>query len=215
MSTCLTTLLVGFLVGWTWKKKQPKLCNHAKVVLVDMDNVLADFDSEFGKRWKERHPEQSDFDLSQRKYFELEDNFPDEEKEEAIALMSEEGFFLSFPPVQDAIESCKEMVREGLDVRICSAPLPFQWESCVKEKYLWVRRYLGEDFLQRLMIVRDKTLVKGTVLIDDKPQVQGMVKHPEWKHVVFTQPYNLHRQGVIRMNRWSEWRQVLIPLLLQ
>lgn len=81
-------LLIGFLVGWTLKKNEK---NKSKVILVDMDNVVADFDAEFVKRWKERHPERSDFDLSQRKYFELEQNFPMEEREEVIALMSEEG----------------------------------------------------------------------------------------------------------------------------
>jgi len=86
----LVGALVGVLVGQALKKK-PQRPHKTQVILVDMDNVLADFDSEFVKRWKERHPEQTDFDLSQRKYFELEQNFSDEEKEEAIALMSEKG----------------------------------------------------------------------------------------------------------------------------
>jgi hypothetical protein len=87
---------------------------------------------------------------------------------------------------------------------------------------------LGEEFLHRLMIVRDKTLVKGAILIDDKPQVSGIVEQPEWTHVIFTRSYNKDRkgnmlhfcsddelrvvQGVPRLNRWSEWRQVVVPL---
>eukprot|EP00871_Galdieria_phlegrea_P001848 jgi/Galph1/2664/GphlegSOOS_G1363.1 len=176
--------------------KRNKTLLKAPVILVDMDNVMADFDEEFTKRWRERHPEQETFDLSERKHFELEQNFEDQEKEEVIALMSEEGFFLNFPPVQGAIESVKNMIQHGLDVRICSAPLPFQWETCVKEKYQWLRRHFGEDFLERLIIVRDKTLVKGTLLIDDKPHVSGVVEKPEWTHVVFTRSYNTQMSGM-------------------
>jgi len=62
------------------------------------------------------------------------------------------------------------------------------------------------------MIVRDKTLVKGAILIDDKPQVSGIVEQPEWTHVIFTRSYNKDRKGVPRLNRWSEWRQVVVPL---
>lgn len=82
----------------------------------------------------------------------------------------------------------KELLALGMDVRICTSPLS-QFENCVAEKYLWVEKHLGREATNRLILTKDKTLVHGNLLIDDKPLIQGAVK-PRWKHVLFDAPYN-------------------------
>lgn len=180
-----------------------------KVVLVDMDNTLVDFDLEFGKRWVAERPSDSLGLIKQRKYFELEQNFSADLKPLAIKIMSQPGFFISFEPQPYAVEAIKEMTAAGLHVLLCTAPLPFQWETCVAEKYAWVRRHLGEEFLTRIIITRDKTVVKGRVLIDDKPRVAGACDKPEWTHIVFDQPYNRKVEEQPRLKSWRDWRPVL------
>jgi hypothetical protein len=42
---------------------------------------------------------------------------------------------------------------------------------CVQ--YAWIEKHLGYDFLDQIILTRDKTVVTGDVLIDDKPDILG------------------------------------------
>lgn len=186
-----------------------------KTVLIDMDNTLAQFDLEFGKRWVAEYPQGSLDLIKNRKHFELEQNFPDDPaaKDAAVKIMSTPGLYIKFEPAVGSVEAVKEMTQAGLSVFFCSAPHPFQYESCVAEKYSWVRKYYGEEYLSRIIITRDKTVIKGTVLIDDKPKITGTCEKPEWTHIVYTQSYNMHVVDKPRFTKWSEWRKTLSPYL--
>jgi 5'-nucleotidase len=71
----------------------------------------------------------------------------------------------------------------------------------------WIRHHLGQEFAERTILTRDKTLVRGTILIDDKPSVSGVMQ-PEWEHVLFDQPYNRKVTNRRRLN-WSNYREIL------
>lgn len=183
------------------------------VVLIDMDNTLVDFDLEFGKRWVVERPSDTLDLIKSRKHFELEQNFDAELAPVAIRIMSQPGFFISFEPSPGAIAAVKEMAAAGITVFFCTAPLPFQYETCVAEKFAWVRMHLGEEYLSKIIITRDKTVIKGTVLIDDKPKVTGACEKPEWTHIVFDQPYNQLVTDRKRLTGWANWRDVVLPHL--
>lgn len=42
---------------------------------------------------------------------------------------------------------------------------------CVQ--YAWVEKHLGHEFLEQVILTRDKTLITGDILIDDKPDILG------------------------------------------
>lgn len=44
---------------------------------------------------------------------------------------------------------------------------------CILLQYAWVEKHLGGDFLEQVILTRDKTVVSGDILIDDKPDVLG------------------------------------------
>lgn len=186
-----------------------RMSSMKKVVLVDMDNTLVNFDLEFGKRWVAARPSDSLDMITKRKHFELEQNFSSDLKPLAIEIMSQAGFFIAFEPQPYAIEAIKEMSEAGLEIFFCTAPLPFQYETCVAEKFAWVRKWFGEEWLRRIIITRDKTVVKGQILIDDKPLVKGACDEPEWQHIVFSQPYNVQVEDKVRMNDWKQWRKAV------
>ena len=48
-------------------------------------------------------------------------------------------------------------------------------------------KHLGRDATNRLILTKDKTLVHGSLLIDDKPRILGAVK-PRWKTSCSTRP---------------------------
>lgn len=93
-----------------------------------------------------------------------------------------------------------------MDVRICTSPLR-QFENCVAEKFLWVERHLGRAATERMVLTRDKTLVRGDLLIDDRPSINGAVP-PSWRHIVYDAPYNRHVADRPRLT-WANWRNVL------
>ncbi|BAM83061.1 hypothetical protein CYME_CMT031C [Cyanidioschyzon merolae strain 10D] len=183
------------------------------LILIDMDNTIVSFDDAFVKRWKELDPHADEALIRKRQHFELEENLPPEARAIAEKIMGEPGFYASFRPLEGAIVALRAMIDRSWEVRLCSAPHPLQWEDCVRDKYSWVREHLGSDWLHRIMIVRDKTCVRGSVLIDDKPSISGFYPDPEWLHVVFDQPYNRDVEARARLSHWSQWEEVLTPIL--
>ena len=80
-------------------------------------------------------------------------------------------------------------------------------EKCKPEKFAWVEEHLGSKWASRIIMTRDKTLVHGDVLIDDKPNIVG-VRAPTWKHILYDQPYNQHCADQERLT-WSNYKEVL------
>ncbi len=101
------------------------------------------------------------------------------------------------------------MKKEGHEVFICTAPLS-HYESCVLEKYEWTERYLGIEWTKRIILTRDKTLVKGDFLIDDKPEITGIIT-PVWEHIIYDKPYNRSVTSKKRLTDLRDWKSVLFP----
>jgi 5'-nucleotidase len=177
------------------------------IVLLDQDNVLADFEEGFRVAWRERFPEIPPLGPQQRKSFSLKLDYPPEQHEMVQSTYCSRGFFRNLPPVLGALEGVRGLIDAGVEVFICTAPLR-HFEHCVLEKFEWVEQHLGRRFCERMILSRDKTLVDGDVLVDDNPRIHG-VRTPRWRHVVYDQPFNRQLNGVSRMT-WENWREVLL-----
>ena len=67
-----------------------------------------------------------------------------------------------------------------------------------------------KSWVDRIILTRDKTLVRGDILLDDAPLAKGSSLEPVWEHVYFDQPYN--RPGASdadpsrrRLVAWKDW----------
>lgn len=40
-------------------------------------------------------------------------------------------------------------------------------------QYAWIEKHFGHEFLEQIILTRDKTVVSGDILIDDKPDIHG------------------------------------------
>ncbi|KOF54409.1 MULTISPECIES: 5'-3'-deoxyribonucleotidase [unclassified Achromobacter] len=176
------------------------------IILLDQDGVLADFEHAFIDAWKARYPHIAPIAYEDRKSFYIREDYGPELRGMAEAIYTAPGFIRDLPPVPGALEAVRELLALGLDVRICSSPLS-QFENCVAEKYLWVEKHLGREATSRLILTKDKTLVRGDLLIDDKPRIEGAVA-PRWKHILYDAPYNRHVTDAPRLT-WANWRNVL------
>ena len=113
-----------------------------KIVYIDMDNVLVNFQSGINALTNEEKEAFKD-DL---------DDVP--------------GIFSKMKPVEGAIDAYKELSKH-FDVYILSTA-PWNNPSAWTDKLLWVQKYLGDLAYKRLILTHNKNLNAGDFLIDDR-----------------------------------------------
>ena len=108
------------------------------------------------------------------------------ERKIAQKMIEEPGWFAELPVTPGAIEGVAELV-EAFDVWLCTKPMESN-PTCHGDKANWIKRYFP-DLHDRLMIVPDKSMVHGDILIDDAPKVEWL-DHATWSPIIFRTPFN-------------------------
>ena len=137
-----------------------------KIVYVDMDGVLVDFNSAFN------HVEPD----ALRVYKGQLDNIP--------------HLFSLMVPMPGAIEGFKAL-QEKYDVYILTTA-PWKNETALQDKKDWLNKYLGELIKKKVIFSHHKELLMGDYLIDDRPvsgfigkQLQfGSMEYPDWDAIL-------------------------------
>ncbi|KAL5018336.1 hypothetical protein ScPMuIL_004058 [Solemya velum] len=185
-------------------------------VLLDLDQVLADFEGYFLELFRQKYPEHPFIPLEKRKGFHLTEQYkhlhPDA-VEKTREIYHAEGFFYNLPEIPGACSAAKEMAAmDGVDVFICTSPMLTN-EHCFVEKIRWVNDHLGPEWRGRTIITRDKTIANGHILIDDNLKILGACARPTWDHVVFRACHN--RDAKLRgrsvLENWTDgsWRDLI------
>jgi len=182
--------------------KMKKLCT----ILFDQDGVLANYTKAHCEAIAREFPELPRLRPEEATCFNTEDHFPPEYRARIEALTLRPGFFLNLEPLPGAIEALRTLLALGFDVRICTSPKKI-FDNCVAEKFAWLKKHLGEEFVERIVLTRDKTLVQGDILVDDKPHITGICT-PTWKHILYDQPYNREHISQPRLT-WANYQEVL------
>ncbi len=140
-----------------------------KILYIDMDNVLVDFQSGIDKTNEDVRAE----------YAERLDEVP--------------GIFSRMKPLLGAVDAYKQLVVE-FDTYILSTS-PWENPSAWSDKLIWVKEYLGEDARKRLILTHNKDLNIGHFLVDDRlkngaDKFKGELLHfgtekfPDWNAVL-------------------------------
>jgi len=140
------------------------------IVYIDMDDVLCDYTTAF--------------------------NNAIEETPSIAFPQSQYGFYANLTPITGAIESVKKLINsEVFEPYVLTAPStrnPFSYT----EKRVWIEKYFGIEFTEKLIISPNKGLLKGDILIDDlisgrgqesfegKIMQFGSANFPDWKTVI-------------------------------
>ncbi|MEO8691359.1 MAG: hypothetical protein ABI397_01075 [Candidatus Saccharimonas sp.] len=171
-------------------------------VLVDMDGVLADFDTELETRIRELIPGFGVTDRS-KGYYVLDRLTNKEEIAAHDIAVAQEGLFRGLLPIERSIEGWHEMVELGYHPQICTAPLALNL-FCQAEKLAWVDEYLGPKVADEMIMSPDKWRYPGITLIDDNPAIKPGGNVPSWTQTIFTQGYNKHIETKYRINGWID-----------
>jgi 5'-nucleotidase len=175
-------------------------------LLIDMDGVIADFNRGFLNEWRQQHPSQPWISLEERTTFYLKDQYPKELSSLIEAIYLSPGFYRYLPPISGSLAALREIEKLNIEVFICTSPL-FQYQNCVLEKYEWIDYHLGSNWVKRMIVTKDKTIVKADILIDDKPKIDGL-QLPQWEHILYDQPYNRTETSKRRLT-WQNWKSIL------
>lgn len=184
-------------------------------LLIDMDGVAADWYAGLLKIYKQRFPDRATVKAEDLKEFFVEAHYPKEHQPDILKITQEAGFYTNLPPIPGAIAAMKDMEKhlDFIDPFICSSPeVESEGMACHSEKAAWVDKHLGRFWTKRLILTKDKTLVRGHFLIDDKPNITGAMQ-PTWLQMVYDQPYNRGATNGVRFswNDWVEFRESIRP----
>jgi 5'-nucleotidase len=139
-----------------------------KILYVDMDNVLVNFQSGIDRLTPELI----------EKYKGDMDEVP--------------GIFSLMDPLEAAIESYQKLSK-NFDTYILSTS-PWENTTAASDKFAWVKHHLGDYAYKRLILSHHKHLNQGDFLIDDRPNngadkftgeliLFGSEKFPDWNVV--------------------------------
>jgi 5'-nucleotidase len=178
-------------------------------LLVDLDGTIADWQGWFDKHVDDLYPQFSD--VIPRKdairTWDMKAGHTLEVQEAITHIFNHEGFYADIPEIPGAIEALHEMKAQGHNVLIVTSP----WlgnPSCLEDKKNWVKSHLGAEWLEDLVLTRDKTVVRGDYLYDDKPEIKGRYT-PSWTQILIDQSYNHHITNLPRLTDWSDWYGVI------
>lgn len=181
-------------------------------ILVDMDNVITDFNGYTAATWNAMYPSLKRISYTDFIDINICENYRrvygDWAVNNIVSIYTAVGFTLKIPPIRDSIAALREMLAEGHDVYICTSPMSKFYRNQVPEKYEWINQYLGPEWLSRLIIAHDKKLIMGDILIDDNPDIARGTRYPSWRHIIFDQPWNRHVIGQ-RINNLCQWKLVI------
>lgn len=133
-------------------------------VFVDMDGVLCNY---------------------RKRYRECLQNYPENKYPQ-----KEAGFFIKLEEISCAIDGINAIAKH-YDTWIATRP-SIKNPLCYTEKRIWTEEHLGIEWVKRLIITPDKSLLIGEYLVDDQPWPNfkgkqllfGGREYPSWKSIL-------------------------------
>lgn len=162
-----------------------------KTVLVDQDGPLADFDAAV---YAVLFDAGYNLDTLTRTQWETSNDIRQQLGDNAANLIDtarrSAGFYRHLPVVAGAQNAIETLLDHGFHVAVCTTP-SLKNPTCASDKLAWIEEHFPK-LKKHFAVAYDKTLVRGAVLVDDKPIVTGSLD-PMWQHIRFV---TAHHRGI-------------------
>jgi len=119
------------------------------------------------------------------------------------------GADLPSQPLPGATEALSEMIDENLDVHIWLG----SEISLFTQRVEWVKEYLGDCWLDRLIFASDKSLINATTVIEHPDLSASKPKKVHGRHIYFHDgelTAEVSKMRGTQMSAWSDWRTLVL-----
>jgi len=174
-------------------------------ILVDMDCILVNM----LLAWLKRYNELSGEHISVKDIVRYEvRNFIKKPNLLEVAL-HEKGFFLDLPPMPGAVKYFQKLLDDGYDVVIVTQP-PRKADYAIAEKRQWIQQRFPNYDLSNMVFCHRKNLIRGDLLIDDRPShlLEWNAVNPKGIIATIEHPYNKEVKVDVRFqDRHTAWKE--------
>ena len=179
-------------------------------IIVDMDEVLAQFVNRVLERWNMIN--RTKFKRDDIDAWQMESTLGPGSYGLIEKWISEPNFFENLVPVDGAIEGFNEL-RRSHDVVIATS-LAGEVENGFDSKRRWVKKYFPDFDLKNFICTSRKDLLKGDVLIDDAAHylqawrdagnIRGITMHARWNRDMTLFPKAANWRQVVNIIRFYQ-----------
>ena len=92
------------------------------------------------------------------------------------------GLFKNLQPLKDAISSVNKLLNSNKYEVYFLSTAPWNNTSASTDKRIWLEEQCGDKINRKLILTHRKDLVKGDILIDDRPNNGAKDFEGEWIH---------------------------------
>lgn len=182
----------GIYQNWDTRYKRPR-------VLFDMDDCINNFMGYLIEKHNERYG--TNIKVTDVKKWDVDSVLP-----HGHEIFMEAGFFENIPVKNNSVASLKRMIKSTkYDIYIITA---CNSNRELEEKYIWFDKYLPDFNKDRIIKCKEKELIRGDVLIDDK--VDNLDKCSPFMHcILFDMPSNKDCNEYPRVKNLKEVEKIL------
>lgn len=173
------------------------------VVLLDMDNVVADLMS----KWLEIYNNEYNDNLKAEEIntWKIETLARKCSPEQFHEIVTRSGFFADLTVLPNAIEVTRRLQQAGHDLYFVTAT-PYDNPTGGFDKQNWVEKHFPHIGKSRVIQTHNKQMIKGDILFDDGPT--NLINFPNIK-IAMDFPYNRNIIVNYRVSNWLEFEKCI------
>lgn len=184
------------------------------LLVVDQDGPLAGFDAK-GFAVAVAEGIELDCTVGEQTARYMTEHVPDRGHRQRLRdIIDAPGWYRDLPVTPGAQEGMARLAADDrFEVVIATKPQESN-STCRDDKAAWLADHFGREWVSRLFVVPDKSLVRGDLLLDDAPKLEWLPL-ATWRPVIFPAPFNQHSDSEYSMMpswTWGDDHDLLLEL---
>lgn len=174
-------------------------------IAVDQDNVIADLLTEWLYRYNNDYND--NLTKEQVTMWNWHSLTKPECGEKIYDYLDDPDLFLNLPVIEHSQEVL-ETLNHYYDIYIVTSPFNF---NNIVPKAKWLEKHFPFIPRERYVFTRDKSIIKASALIDDKPK---NLETFEGLRVLFTAPHNKTERRFVRADNWGRIKDIYFSMIM-